>query len=359
MEDENISFRSGNRKKKSGGPKDSPLYNPEGWLHPTRQTRMRLKGLFKIKTTKDKSTDSKDTSPPFKKAKSTPIIGKRESSLYHSSSDGKTYVSIVSPQHTAFTFSHTNDTSLSIPFTIDQSYKSHLYNLQENPSLFFPTPPPRLTFDNRHTEIWQDLFHHAETCSSVYDTTRRATCSSLDLIDGGEKKGFKGLLGLKRIGMRSEIWSSVSSKPPFVIPSFRVDKVFEIFETRLDVLFRLTSPHFSSCIVPSFEGRSEVFAPTLPYAASLHNTLHRRILIIVIQHRNDIHNIRTKHPTAVPSPIPTFFTSNLPIDIPLTRGRTDPRITGTYTRAIRQWFFRPRFTTSFPDFALRRNCQSW
>lgn len=147
------------------------------------------------------------------KRRTAPIVAARESSLYRAETSAYRSVS------DGFTASHPTDP---------------LYHLQENPSLFFPSPPPRLSvhWDHRHTDIWDDLFDYAETCrpgwnrSDPYDQPSHRTepaaftCySQLDLSETAREKrtGLKeSVLGLKGRFMRSEIWSSKVSNPLFI-----------------------------------------------------------------------------------------------------------------------------------------------
>lgn len=153
-----------------------------------------------------------------------PVVSARESSLYK----GHVAVSDFTQQH--HHQQHHYDT-----------YNDTLYNLEANPSAFFPTPPPRLSlqWDKRHTDIWDDLFDWAETykSSSVYSSASssatshstsqrsRLTCQTqLDLSSTGElaekkKKRLSGLFSLGRLGLRSEIWSKVSGVALAVLSS--------------------------------------------------------------------------------------------------------------------------------------------
>jgi len=108
-----------------------------------------------------------------------------------------------------------------------EDHSSSLYHLQDNPSLYFPAPPPRLhlTFDTaRHSVVWDDLFDWAESYDLEEDDSplsgycRFGYTSQVDLRATSEKRrsvrfagsSSLGLQGVGASGARSEIWTKVS-----------------------------------------------------------------------------------------------------------------------------------------------------
>lgn len=148
------------------------------------------------------------------------------------------------PRPVAIRNSSLYGTSSSSSFYNQSSYidsNNDLYNLEANPSVYFPAPPPRLSlaWDKRHTDIWDDLFDWAETyqASSIGATSSassstasrpasratggrpRLTCQTqLDLTSAGElkeakkKRRLSGLFTLGKLALKSEIWSKVRTR---------------------------------------------------------------------------------------------------------------------------------------------------
>lgn len=151
-----------------------------------------------------------------------PLVSPRESSLYRSAGRRAESPSGRVSDHTA-TPLHRDAHAHAQPHS---SYSS-LYHLQDNPSLFFPAPPPRLhlTFDTaRHSVVWDDLFDWAESYDLEEDDSplngycRFGYTSQVDLRATSDKRrsvrfagsSSLGLQGLGASGAKSEIWTKVS-----------------------------------------------------------------------------------------------------------------------------------------------------
>jgi len=137
------------------------------------------------------------TPPSSARTKTPPKIAERDSSLYRSRVSDLSATTYGSSSSLA-----SCDTPLSI------------YRIHDTAELYFPAPPSRLSlsFDRRHTDVWDDLFDWAEayqpkqeplTCQSQIDffETTNVPSRRFSYLDWPRKASS---------GAQSEIWTKVS-----------------------------------------------------------------------------------------------------------------------------------------------------